>query len=122
MDKTSIIIIVLIVFMRFVFPLIWNRQYISFKALRDLIQSESKLILLDVRTGSEYKSGHIPGSKNAPQEKLLKVLNKTNKETSIVVYCQSGARARRAKKTLISSGYTNVQTFGGISRWKSELE
>lgn len=122
MDKTSIIIIALIVFMRFVFPIFWNKQFISYKALNLLINSGEKFLLLDVRTGSEYKSGHIPGSKNAPQEKILKVLNKTKKETSIVLYCQSGGRARKAKKFLENAGFSDVQTFGSVSRWKGELD
>lgn len=108
--------------MRFVFPIFWNKQFISYKALRLMIESGDKFNLLDVRTGSEYKSGHIPGSKNAPQEKLLKVLNKTGKEASIVLYCQSGGRARKAKKFLENSGFTDVQTFGSVSRWKGDLD
>jgi len=107
--------------MRFVFPIFWNKQFISYKALDQLIGSEQKFLLLDVRTGSEFKSGHIPGAKNSPQEKLLKTLNKTKKETLIVVYCQSGGRARKAKKFLENSGFLNVQSFGGVSRWKGQL-
>lgn len=122
MDKTSIIIIAIILLLRFVFPLIWNRQYISFKALHQMFEGGEKFILLDVRTGSEYKSGHIPGAKNTPQEKLLKSLGKVKKEMPLVVYCQSGSRARSAKKFLKNSGYTDVQSFGGISRWKGTLD
>lgn len=122
MDKTSIIIIAFIVFLRFVFPPIWNRQFVSYKELLQMLESGEKFILLDVRTGSEYKSGHIPGAKNAPQEKLIKSVSKTKKETPLVVYCHSGSRARRAKKALEMAGYSHVQSFGSLSRWKGSLD
>lgn len=122
MDKTSIIIITLIIFLRFVFPRIWNRQYVSYKGLLQMVEAGEKFMLLDVRTGSEFKSGHIPGAKNVPHGKLLKSLGKTKKETSLVLYCHSGSRARRAKKALQIAGYTDVQSFGPISRWKGDLD
>ena len=87
-----------------------------------MIETGEKFILLDVRTGSEYKTGHIPGAKNSPQEKLLKSLVKTKMEMPLVVYCHSGARARRAKKALEVAGYTDVKSFGAISRWKGNLD
>jgi rhodanese-related sulfurtransferase len=38
-----------------------------------------------------------------------------------VVYCRSGNRSASAKYVLEQLGYTNVNDFGGVYRWKGEL-
>ena len=113
---------ILIVFLRFIFPLIKNRNLISYKFLVELRNSGSKSILLDVRSRQEYKLGHIPGAKNIAHDKLPQAMVKGKKDTPVVVYCRSGLRAGRAKKALERAGYSQVYSFGGISRWKSGLE
>ena len=52
----------------------------------------SGAVLLDVRTPEEYRSGHIPGSKNIPLQTIDRVGSVAeNKDTALYVYCQSGA-------------------------------
>ena len=54
-------------------------------------------ILLDVRTPEEYRSGHIPGSRNIPLQDLEQadtVLK--DKDAPLYLYCQSGARSSMA--------------------------
>ena len=80
-------------------------------------------ILLDVRSEEEYRSGHIPGSKNIP----LQVIDKTggiieNKNTPLYVYCYSGSRSRQAVEALQSMGYTMVKNIGGIAAWHGKVE
>lgn len=80
-------------------------------------------ILLDVRTKSEYKNGHIPRSKNIELEKLDTVNSLANeKNRPIFVYCQSGARSSSATSTLKTMGYTNVKNIGGISSYTGAVE
>ena len=62
MDRTTIILIALIIFLRFIFPIIRQRNFLSFKDLSEILDSHKKILLLDVRTRSEYKSGHISRS------------------------------------------------------------
>ena len=98
------------------------KNLISYKQLNEIISSAGKYLLLDVRSRGEYKSGYINTSKNITNDKLPKALKKTKKDTLIVLYCQSGARANVAKRNLESYGYSNVVSFGGVSRWKGSLE
>jgi phage shock protein E len=77
---------------------------------------ENGAIILDVRTASEYKQGHIKGSKNIPlQEVKLKseMIRKWNKP--IVTVCRSGSRSSMAKGILSSAG---IETYNGGS-WSS---
>jgi len=80
-------------------------------------------ILLDVRTAEEYKSGHIPDSKNVPLQNIEKIASVTeNKDTALFVYCHSGARSRQAASMLQHMGYTNVNDIGGIASYAGNVE
>ena len=86
-------------------------------------QSTSGAVLLDVRTPEEYRSGHIPGSKNIPLQAIDKVASVAeNKDTALYVYCQSGARSRQAAGILKQMGYTNVNNIGGIAAYAGKVE
>ncbi|MDC7219710.1 MAG: rhodanese-like domain-containing protein [Spirochaetales bacterium] len=95
---------------------------LKYKRLIKLIESDSAFTLIDVRTSGEYASGHIPGARNIPYESVGDSLKKTAKDGEIVLYCQSGSRARAAKATLAGKGYSNVWNFGGIGQWRGKLE
>ena len=86
-------------------------------------QSTSGAVLLDVRTPEEYRSGHIPGSKNIPLQTIDRVGSVAeNKDTALYVYCQSGARSRQAAGMLKQMGYTNVNNIGGIAAYAGLVE
>ena len=86
-------------------------------------QSTSGAVLLDVRTPEEYRSGHIPGSKNIPLQTIDRVgAVAENKDTALYVYCQSGARSRQAAGILKQMGYTNVNNIGGIAAYAGKVE
>ena len=95
---------------------------ISYRDLKAKLESGENFHLIDVRTGKEFRTGHIAGAKNIPQEKIPSGMKKKIKKDSlIVVYCHSGSRASLAKRKLMLNGYSNVTSFGGIRRWKGEL-
>jgi phage shock protein E len=78
----------------------------------------SGALLVDVRTESEFESGHVPGAVNAPLDRLSKdapSLVKAGKP--IVVYCASGVRSASAKRTLRAAGAAQVYDLGGMGRW-----
>lgn len=68
-------------------------------------------IIVDVRTAGEYKSGHIPGSKNYPLDTIrskVKDLKKLNKP--VITVCRSGARSGMAKSILKAA---DIDVFNG---------
>lgn len=85
----------------------------------DLMKSGQKLTIVDVRTLDEYKSGHIQGAINVPNESIAStaVPALPDLDATILVYCRSGARSAQASKKLLAIGYTNVIDFGGIINW-----
>ncbi len=79
----------------------------------DTIISENNYIVLDVRTKEEYDSGHVVNSLNIPVEEIDENID-IDKNKTILVYCRSGVRSKKAKDTLVSLGY-KVYDMGSFS-------
>lgn len=101
-----------------------NYESISAKEAKNLMDNESNYVILDVRTKSEYDSGHIPGAILIPEDEIKDTAENILKDKNqlILVYCRSGRRSKNAAKELTKMGYTNVKEFGGIIDWSYEIE
>ena len=87
------------------------------------MDSGDEIIILDVRTQDEFKSGHIKGAVLVPNETIIDKQPELlpDLDAEILVYCRSGNRSAQAAKKLIAIGYTNVVDFGGIIDWPYEV-
>ena len=87
------------------------------------MMEESSVIILDVRTSEEYNEGHIPGAILIPDYEILETAEEIlkDKNQTILVYCRSGNRSRKAANNLLYLGYQNVYDFGGIIDWPYEI-
>jgi len=72
-------------------------------------------IWIDVRTQEEFDSGHLEEAFHIPHEQIAGRISEltNNKDATIHLYCRSGGRAGRAKKTLKELGFLNVHNDGG---------
>ncbi len=71
-------------------------------------------IIIDVRSKSEFNSGHTKGAINIPVENLANNLNQLKeKDKAIITCCASGMRSAAAKNILLAKGYTQVYNGGG---------
>ena len=81
------------------------------------------IIILDVRTNEEFKTGHIDGAINIDfYSKLFNsAVKKIDKGSSLYVYCKSGSRSEGAVKVLKRLGFRNIFNLkGGIQSWQSK--
>lgn len=71
--------------------------------------------VIDVRTASEYASGHLQGAVNIDIESasFSDEISKLDKSGTYVLYCHSGRRAGIAKDTMTNLGFTHVTNAGG---------
>jgi rhodanese-related sulfurtransferase len=80
-------------------------------------------LLLDVRSPSEFASGHVDGARNIPHDQIanriaeVRELQGGDASRPIVVYCRSGGRSAAAKRTLRDNGFEKVTNLGGIAKW-----
>lgn len=89
--------------------------------LAQRIKAKNPPTIIDVRSGMEFRSGHIPGAILAPAWKILLRLAKipADKGTELVVTCELGPRAQLAKGLLTTLGYRNVTLLAGhMAKWR----
>lgn len=98
-----------------------NYESVSPKEAYALIEKDSNLTVVDVRTAEEFKKdGHIADAQLVPLmflEKNLKIIDKSKK---VLVYCRSGNRSSTASRILAKSGFTVINMSGGMIQWKAE--
>lgn len=91
------------------------------EGLGELMGERGDVRLLDVRTPGEYESVHIRGSYNVPLDVLGEHAGEIRAiEEPVVLVCQSGSRAGKAREALKESGMPNLHVLeGGVNGWVS---
>ncbi len=67
---------------------------------------DAEAVVLDVRTESEYKSGHLKQAINTPNIKERVILLDKNKH--YYLHCRVGGRSAIASQILVSNGFEHV--------------
>jgi len=83
--------------------------------------ADTNVVVLDVRTASEYAEGHIQGAVliDQGQDDFIEKAKATLPiDKKIAVYCRSGRRSANAAGRLADIGYKCVNLKGGIIAWK----
>ena len=83
------------------------------------MMNTQEVVIVDVRTQSEYDEGHIQNAVLIPNETIGSEppTNLPDKNAIILVYCRSGRRSEEAARKLVNLGYVIVYDFGGINDW-----
>jgi rhodanese-related sulfurtransferase len=85
------------------------------------IKAKNPPVIVDVRTGFEFRKGHIPGAIHAPTWKILLRLAPlpADKDSELVLTCEHGPRAQMCKGILGALGYRNtVLLTGHMAGWR----
>jgi len=86
--------------------------------------NDGDFIFVDVRSESEYESGHIKGAFFIPLSLIEDRLDELPKDRSILVYCNGSScnRSGAAARILAANGYKKVYdlTGKGIDEWISK--
>lgn len=92
---------------------------ISPEEAKENLDEDSEIVLLDVRTQSEYESGHIEDAVLLPLDQLNEKASEVipDQEKTYYVYCRSGNRSATAAQLLVDMGYENIYDLGGIIDW-----
>jgi hydroxyacylglutathione hydrolase len=87
--------------------------------LRDRIESERKLVVLDVRQPQEWAEGHIEHARHITGAELPQRINEVPEDVPVAVICGSGYRSSVSSSLLASNNYKNIaNVLGGMSAWK----
>lgn len=84
--------------------------------------NNSEFVLLDVRTPSEFQSGHLERAINVDYQSNFKIeIQKMDKGKKYLLYCKSGIRSANAMQVMRHFGFEEVYNMlGGISYWVDE--
>ena len=86
--------------------------------------SSNEIIVIDVRSFEEVKTGIIQDAIHIEWTQIEKEISKidVSKDQSIYLYCRSGNRSGKAAVMLEKIGFTNVINAGGIDEAAKKLE
>lgn len=91
---------------------------LSMQTIMDDVSKGGQLI--DVRTATEYESGHIDGAINLSlQDIRAGIMPTITKDKPLYVYCQSGNRSSQATAAFKAAGYKNIIDLGAITHVQS---
>jgi phage shock protein E len=82
--------------------------------------SEPGIVVIDVRTPSEYAAGHLQGAINIDFQSgyFQEEINKLDKGVTYAVYCRSANRSGQAVKIMSDLGFTKLYDMdGGVIDW-----
>ena len=85
------------------------------------LAADTNVVVLDVRTASEFAEGHLERAINIDYQQsdfVEKAKATLPLDKKIVVYCRSGRRSAGAAGKLGAEGYKLVNLKGGIIAWK----
>jgi rhodanese-related sulfurtransferase len=79
---------------------------------------EKGALVIDVRTPGEYAAGHLPHVIHLPLDGIETKLPERvpDKNTVLLLHCQSGVRSGIAKRKLKGQGYKNAFNLGSLAR------
>lgn len=86
------------------------------------IAEDDQKQIIDVRTKSEFESGHIEGAQHMDVQSLefTEKVAGLNKDKTVFVYCLSGGRSSAAANQLQSMGFKSIINLqGGILAWNA---
>ncbi len=86
--------------------------------------SSNEIIVIDVRSLEEVKTGIIQDAIHIEWKQIDKEINNIDitKDQPIYLYCRSGNRSGKAAVMLEKIGFTNVINAGGIDEAAKKLE
>jgi rhodanese-related sulfurtransferase len=101
-------------------------QRITPERAKELLDSDSGYIFIDVRTPREFDSNHVPGAKNIPifeqdfsgrmqfNPRFIDIVEANfGRRAKIITGCQMGGRSLKAAEILVSAGFKSVVDMRG---------
>ena len=96
---------------------------VSAAELKQKLDGDSDLVLLDVREPEERATATIDPSLHIPMGDIPARVQELDPDQHIVVYCHHGVRSLNVTAWLRQQGFEHVQSLrGGIDRWSREVD
>ncbi len=93
--------------------------------LKDLIDSDKPIHLVDVREPAEWEIVRIPGATLVPKDEILRgdALANLPQDRQIVMYCKTGVRSAETLAAVKAAGFRDaVHVQGGVTAWVKQID
>ncbi|MFT4515188.1 MAG: hydroxyacylglutathione hydrolase [Planctomycetota bacterium] len=86
--------------------------------LRELLDGDEPVCVLDVRSPTEFGDGHIDGAQHLSLMQLVERAAEVPKDRKVCVICRTGARSSTAISMLMRAGWRDLANVrGGMVGW-----
>lgn len=88
--------------------------------LKNKMDNNPQLCVIDVREPEEWQEFHIPGALHIPKGQIAEHINSVvqDEKTPLYLYCRGGVRSLYAAQQLADLGYQELYSIdGGIMDW-----
>ena len=90
-----------------------DREIITNKELKELINEGKEIQVVDARVNKQYEENHVENACNMPHGNLRNDLEKLDKNKITVTYCNKGVTGNAAQNILINYGFKKVYNLSG---------
>jgi molybdopterin/thiamine biosynthesis adenylyltransferase/rhodanese-related sulfurtransferase len=93
--------------------------------LKEMLDRDDNIFLVDVREPNEYEIVSIPGATLIPKDQFLSgaALEQLPQDKRIVLHCKSGARSAECLAVVKNAGFSDaVHVGGGVLAWVSQID
>ena len=87
-------------------------EMISLDDAKDIIKDKDSLIL-DIRDEASYDNSHYPNAIHLSNQNFDKVIEKTDRKKTILVYCYKGISSQNVAQHFCNLGFENVYSLNG---------
>jgi adenylyltransferase/sulfurtransferase len=98
---------------------------ITAQELKELIDADKPIALIDVREPAEWEIVRIPGATLIPKDQILRgdALASLPNDRQIVMYCKTGVRSAETLAAVKRAGFSDaVHVQGGVTAWVNQVD
>jgi sulfur-carrier protein adenylyltransferase/sulfurtransferase len=98
---------------------------ITASELKDLLDSDKPVFLVDVREPAEWEIVRIPGATLIPKDQILRgeALASLPQDKQVVMYCKTGVRSAETLAAVKAAGFSDaVHVQGGVTAWVNQVD
>jgi adenylyltransferase/sulfurtransferase len=104
-------------------PAAGSEWEITVDELKNRLDRNDRVFILDVRNPEEFQICRIPGSTLLPLPELPQRFKELNPDQEMVIHCKSGMRSLKATNFLRQQGFNKVKNLkGGILAWATTID
>lgn len=90
-----------------------GRKLISANELKEKIETDESLQLIDSRVVAQYEKDHVESAENIPHASLREALKDLDPNALTVTYCNKGVTGNAAQNILLNHGFEKVYNLSG---------